>query len=390
MIKTRNLHGIWLEYKVKSFPGSVCIPIVMLKQILTATIILVAAAVSMTVAGQTIGITTPVMTAPPGNVLRPGHLGRETGDLERIIHFYHDLLGTGINGDRHAARPFWSSPGLIAFANTPKVAEFRAVILPIPGTAAEPDQGKEMTIEAIEFRNMERHQYVQKLTDIGGSHLVLILRDLNGALDRLQAEGVPIISAGATAVAFTGTKPLIRAVMVRDPDGYPVELMQQTPAPATNAPADSNIIGARISVTVADLEATEKLYTDLVGPELQFQSSPKFIKSTAYNKLGDTPGAEYRYAIGLIPGSPVPLEFVQYRNTEQRWIQPKLQDIGVAHILFMVKDLDVVMPRIRQAGLHVLAASGEPVFIAPKVRAVFVPDPNHFFMEFMERAADTD
>lgn len=39
-------------------------------------------------------------TAPPGDVLRPGHLGRQTGDLERIIHFYHDLLGTGIRGER--------------------------------------------------------------------------------------------------------------------------------------------------------------------------------------------------------------------------------------------------------------------------------------------------
>ena len=362
----------------------------MIKQLLITTIILISAAVSTAVAGQTLGPITHVMAAPPGNVLRPGHLGRETGDLERIIHFYHDLLGTGINGERHAARPFWSSPGLLAFANTPKDAQFRVVILPIPGTAAEPNQGKEMTIEAIEFRNMERHQYVDQLTDIGSSHLVLILRDLNGVLDRLQAEGVPIITTGAAAVAFTGTKPMIRAIMVRDPDGYPVELMEQTPAPATNAPAASNIIGARISVTVADLEATEKLYTGLVGRELQFQTNPAFIKSTAYNKLGNTPGAEYRYGIGFIPGSPVPLEFVQYRNIEQRTIKPRLQDIGVAHILFMVKALDVVMPRIKAAGLHVLAASGEPVFIAPKVRAVFVPDPNHFFMEFMERMPDKE
>ena len=362
----------------------------MIKQLLITTVFLITSSAATAVMGQTFGTFTPVVTAPPGNVLRPGHLGRETGDLDRIIHFYHDLLGTGINGDRHAARPFWSSPGLIEFANTPKDAEFRAVILPIPGTAAEPDQGKEMTIEAIEFRNMERHQYVDQLTDIGSSHLVLILRDLNETLDRLQAEGVPVITTGATAVAFPGSNPMIRAVIVRDPDGYPVELMQQTPAPATNAPAESNIIGARISVTVADLEATEKLYTDLVGPELQFQTNLEFIKSTAYNKLGNTPGAEYRYAIGLIPGSPVPLEFVQYRRVEQRSIKPKLQDIGVAHVLFMVKDLDVVMPRIRSAGLHVLATSGEPVFIAPRVRAVFVPDPNHFFMEFMERRPDSE
>lgn len=329
--------------------------------------------------------------APPGNVLRPGHLGRETGDLERIIHFYHDLLGLGLRGERNAARPFWTSPGLVEFANTPEYADFRAVIMPIPGTAASPDAENEMTIEAIEFRNMERHQYVQKLQDIGGSHLVLILRDLDGVLERLQAEGVIVVSSGGEAVsvaASSGPYPDQRAVIVRDPDGYPVELAQPSPLPATTAADGSNIIGARISVTVADLEATEKLYRDLVGPELQFQTSSSFRKSEDYNTLRNTPGAEYRYGVGLIPGSPVTLEFIQYRNIDQRTIKPVLQDIGVAHILFMVKDIDAIMPRLRAAGLHTIATSGKPVFIAPKVPAIFVTDPNNFFIEFMAHLPD--
>ena len=71
-----------------------------------------------------------------------------TGDLERIIHFYHDLLGTEIRGERHQERPFWSSKGLIEFADSPENAEFRAVILPIPGTAAESGQGTEIVVES--------------------------------------------------------------------------------------------------------------------------------------------------------------------------------------------------------------------------------------------------
>ena len=153
----------------------------------------------------------------------------------------------------------------------------------------------------------------------------------------------------------------------------------------TTAPAGSNIIGARVSITVADLEATEKLYRDLVGPDLQFWTSPAYIRDAAYNALRNTPGAEYRNGLALIPGSPVLLEFVQYRKIKQRHISPRLQDIDVAHLLFMAKDLDVIMPRIRAAGLHTLASSGKPVFIAPQVRALFVTDPNHFFIEFMQR-----
>ena len=329
--------------------------------------------------------------APPGDVLRPGHLGRQTGDLERIIHFYHDLLGLGLRGKRDEPRPFWSSPGLIEFANTPSSADFRAVIMPIPGTTAAPDAGNEMTIEAIEFRNMERHQYVHNLSDIGSSHLVLILHNLDQVLDRLKAEGVPVVTSGGAAVnvpASSGPYPEQMAVIVRDPDGYPVELTQPLHLPASTAPDASNIAGARISVTVADLEATEKLYRRLVGPELQFQTSPSFTVNEAYNKLGNTAGAEYRYGVALIPGSPVALEFIQYRNIDQRTIKPILQDIGVAHVLFMVKDMNTIMPRLRAAGLHPLAASGEPVFIAPSVSALFVTDPNNFFIEFMAHLPD--
>jgi len=327
--------------------------------------------------------------APPGDVLRPGHLGRQTGDLERIIHFYHDLLGLGLNGERNIARPFWTSPGLIEFANTPEYADFRAVIMPIPGTAASPDTHIEMTIEAIEFRNMERHQYILNMQDIGGSHLVLMLRDLDMAMERLQAEGVPVVTAGGTPLDLPGgpnTKK--RGVIVRDPDGYPVELIELTPVPDTTASAESNVLGARVMLTVKDLVATLKLYKDLIGTGFNPQTSAQFIKDDAYNKLRNTPGAEFRLGAALIPGSPVMLEFIQYRNIEQRTINPILQDIGVAHVLFMAKDLDVIMPRLKAAGLRALAASGGPVFIAPKVRALFTTDPNNFFIEFMERTPD--
>jgi catechol 2,3-dioxygenase-like lactoylglutathione lyase family enzyme len=328
--------------------------------------------------------------APPGVVLRPGHLGRQTGDLERIIHFYHDLLGLGLRGERRQPLPFWSSPGLIEFAATPEYAEFRAVIMPIPGTVAVSGSGMEMTVEAIEFRNMERHQYVPALHDIGSSHLILVLRDLDSTLDKLKAEGVPVITAGGMPVAVPalhGSPTPERAVIVRDPDGYPVELTEPSPPPATTAPADSNILGARVSLTVQDLDSTRQLYRDLIGPELQLRPAATFSSDAAYNQLGNTPGAEFRYSAAIIPGSPVILEFIQYRNIEQRTIKPRLQDIGVAHLLFMVKDMDVIMARLQAAGLRTLAASGKPVFIAPQVQAVFVTDTDNFFVEFMHRAA---
>ena len=336
-------------------------------------------------------VTGPSGIAPPGDVLRPGHLGRQIGDIERIIHFYHDLLGTGIRGERNEARPFWTSPGLIEFAATPDYAEFRAVILPIPGTTPTAGEGQAMAVEAIEFRNMERHQYVQNLHDIGGSHLVLILRDLDAALAILKEAGVPVVTEGGEPVAVPllyGTAMDKRAVVVRDPDGYPVELMQLDPAPPTTAPDDSNIIGARISLTVADLEATQKLYKDLMGPDVMMWQGPGFVRDDAYNRLRNTPGAEYRYGATIVPGSPVVLEFIQYRGIQQKTLTPILQDIGTGHILFMVGDMNKFTSRLAAAGMKTLAESGKPVFIAPTVHALFTTDPNNFFIEFMARTEE--
>ena len=259
--------------------------------------------------------TAPIGRAKPGDVLRPGHLGRQTGDLERIIHFNHELLGTDIQGERDVPRNFFATPGL------------------------------------------------------------------TGA-------GVPVVRAGGTPLEVPlmyGSGMRKRALIVRGPDGYPVEPVELMPAPATNAPDDSNIIGARSSLTVSDLEATKNLYRELVGPELEFWTSPDFVGDNAYNRLRTTPGAEYRFAAALIPGSTVPLELIQYRSIEQYSIAPAIQDIGVGHVLFMVEDMDLFMSRIRAAGLETLATSGEPVFIGPTAPAMFVTDNDNFFVEFIGR-----
>src|ERR1700742_3095522 len=77
-------------------------------------------------------------TAPAGHVTRPGHLGREIGDLDSYTHFYYDLLRTGMRGQRNDVHNFFATPGLTAFANSPATAQYRSAIFIYPGTATEP------------------------------------------------------------------------------------------------------------------------------------------------------------------------------------------------------------------------------------------------------------
>jgi catechol 2,3-dioxygenase-like lactoylglutathione lyase family enzyme len=328
-----------------------------------------------------------------GDVLSAGHLGREIGNVELMIHFYHDLLGLKLLGPREQPRPFGSqhtNPALLEFVQlgqgvpNPMEARNRAVILPIPGTAAQ--GGNEMAVEAIEIKNIASAPYRPSMQDPGASRLVLIVRELDKTLAVLRDELVPVVSTGGNPVTIPshpGITGRIRAVIVRDPDGYPVELMEIKPAPASPAAAESNILGARVVLVVDNLETTCRWFQNLVGPNLQFWERPSFVGDKADEELTGAPG-RFRMAMTMIPGSPVAMEFIQYEKHTKNYVRPHIQDPGTAHILFMAKDDDVIMQRVRAAKLKTLSKTGGPVFIGPVTRSFFVTGPDGFWAEFMD------
>ena len=338
----------------------------------------------------------PTGTAPPGDVLRAGHLGREIGETQNIIHFYTDLIGLGIVGPRDAPRPFMVSHPLAEFAELGEDANAydsvsRVALLPIPGTAATAGATL-MTIEAIEIKGIKNRTYNPPLSDPGATYLKLIVTDLDKTLSLLKSERVPVITAGGNPVELSGWPGIsgkIRAVFVRDPDGYPVELMEISPAPSSTAAAGSRVLGARVAVVVDNLEATCRLYQSLVGPDFKFWLSPTPVGDETYATLSNTPG-QFRLAMAMVPGSSVVMELMEYEHHNKHFERGYIQDPGTAHFLFMAKDDDVIMPRVHAAGLHTLSRSNVPVFIGPTTRSFFVPDPQGFWLEFMDHDVKKD
>jgi catechol 2,3-dioxygenase-like lactoylglutathione lyase family enzyme len=330
------------------------------------------------------------MVPPTGQVLRAGHLGREIGDTQPLIHFYSDLIGLELVGARTAPRPFFVARGLQEFAELGEdddvyKSDSRVALLPIPGTAATAG-APEMTIEAIEIKGVKARPYHPALRDPGASYLKIIVRDLDKTLALLKSEHTPVISAGEAPVTLSGWPGItgtVRAVMLRDTDGYPVQLLQVTPTPASTAPADSKVLGARVAIVVDNLEATCKFYQDLAGPELKFWESPKLLGDKADADLTGTPG-QFRIAQAMVPGSPAVLELIEYQNHNHQFKRGFIQDPGTAHFLFMVKDTDAILPRVHAINAHTLSKKNDATFISPTVRSMFVPDPQGFWLEFMD------
>jgi len=339
----------------------------------------------------------PTGIAPPGDALRPGHLGRQIASVEEIMHFYHDLIGLELRGTRDQPRPFFANRGLQEVASLaqgvpdPYQQVSRVALLPIPGTAAAPG-GPEMTIEAIEIKGIPSRPFNPALTDPGASYLKLIVTDLDKTLAALKDERFPVITPGGSPIELSGWPGMtgkIRAVFVRDPDGYPVELMEVMPAPPTTAAAGSKVLGARVTVVVDNLEKTGRMYQSLAGPDFKFWMSPSLMGDKAYEDLTGIHN-QFRLAEAMVPGSPVVMELIEYKNHNKRFQRPHFQDPGAAHFLFMSKDDDVMIDRVKAADLHTTSPSNAPVFIARTTRMFFVTDPQGFWLEFMDNGVKTD
>jgi catechol 2,3-dioxygenase-like lactoylglutathione lyase family enzyme len=335
------------------------------------------------------------MVPASGEVLRAGHLGREIGDTQPLIHFYSDLIGLELVGARTAPRPFFVARGLQVFAELGEdddvyKSSSRVALLPIPGTAATAG-GPEMTIEAIEIKGVKSVPYHPALRDPGASYLKILVRDLDKTLAVLKSEWYTVITEGGDPVelaSWPGISGKVRAVMLKDTDGYPVQLIQITPTPTSTAPADSKVLGARVAIIVDNLEASCKFYQDLAGPELKFWVSP-LMGDKANAQLTHTSG-QFKMAQAMVPGSPVTLELIEYKDHNHAFKRGFIQDPGTAHFLFMVKDDDAIISRVHAINAHTLSKANDATFISPTVRSFFVPDPQGFWVEFMDRDVKRD
>jgi catechol 2,3-dioxygenase-like lactoylglutathione lyase family enzyme len=248
------------------------------------------------------------------------HLGRITGDLDRIVRFYHDLLGLDLRGAADQPRLFALNPTINEFVGAPPQAEFRAAFLPIPGASPATEPQNQIYQEAFEYRNVDRHQLLPPLVSPGVSILRFVVRDLDKTLAAMKTAGVTIVTTGAEAVVVPtplGLQGAARAVMVRDPDGYPVELMQLTPPPSTFAPPDRNVLGAHTSVVVRDTTASLDFYRRLIGGSLQTWAGSGWQTNKAFSQVRGIPAADYRATSLLLPGATGLLELVQFRGVEQ-------------------------------------------------------------------------
>ena len=145
----------------------------------------------------------------PNNVVGGGfELAIE--DTAKTVEFYQKVLGFQLT----AGTSFNNDKVMNDTAGVPGGA-FKQSRGPIPGTAA--------TIVFIEFANVDRKALKTRVQDPGTAILQLNVRDMDGLMKVLKANGADIVSTGGEPVTLGAGK----LVIVRDPNNLFLELIQR-------------------------------------------------------------------------------------------------------------------------------------------------------------------
>ena len=286
-------------------------------------------------------------------------------DLETTLAFYNDVFG--LKGE---PRPF-PNPGVPALTNSPGVS-LRLATLRLPNAG--------FGFELTQFSGVDRHPGQPKHTDPGAALIALRVKDLDPVLAAMKKDKVPVITTGGSPAMIPTANGKVRGLLIRDPDGYVLEVVESKPGDGVQA--DGNVFGATMGLTVADMESTIKFWHDLLGFDLkgkmEFSSDPAILQMT-----GAT-GAKNREMVATVPGTKALIAFYEYQGIARTPFHLRVPDPGAPAVALRVTDLDGLLQRMRAAGVPVTSARGEVVQFSPTIRNIFVEDPNGLNIELFE------
>ncbi len=312
-----------------------------------------------------------------------------TGDADASFPFYRDVFGIALARSpfagaaapdapppaiRPAARA-GSDPLVWNLTNT-RGSRFRTAFMEAANTP--------FGLELSEFFDVARNHRLANPWDPGTSRLIFHVRDLDGVMAKLKARNATIVTLGGLAL----DTPAGRSIVVRDPDGYLIEVVQASPAMSAAAATAGQIVATAIGLTVSQTSVALEFYRDLLGFDVG-ETRRATRSELQVNGLDDGELIRTRLAI---PGSAVTVLLAEFRRVPRtapaavpfHW---RIQDVGAPQFQLEVAHLDDLLERTKTGGYRFVSVDAQPIQ-RPFGRFVFVVDPDGVLVEFVEPAAD--
>jgi uncharacterized protein (DUF885 family)/catechol 2,3-dioxygenase-like lactoylglutathione lyase family enzyme len=332
----------------------------------------VAAGLFLAATTRTVPAQTPA--APAAEVIGIGPLFHIVADIDRSVALYRGLLGLPPSAAA-PPRTFAADPELQQLYNLPGGRESASVVR-IPGSP--------LSLEFVEWRDVERSPAQPRVQDAGATTLLLTVSDLTKPMIWLIEHGALLVGRGAAPVAIEDERGKRRVVLLKDPDGFFIELAQPDPLPETTAP--NGIISATFAVTIDDTDKTMRFYREAFG--FQPDVGKSFVPANAWTN--DVPGSavQVRRSTAVVPGSSIRMEFLEFKHIERKRFRSRLQDPGTSMLQLSVRDINAIVKASKAAGGSILTAGGGATLRHGSPIAI-VGDPNNFFLEPMQPAPQT-
>ena len=244
-----------------------------------------------------------------------------------------------------------------------------------------------MRVETMEIGDPARQAVHPRFQDPGAATIVLTVRDLDAVLSRVKQNNVPIVTIHGGPVSMNAPDGgLTRAVMVKDPDGFFVELVQRTLAAPTTAPPERNVIDVGFAFTVSDTDRMVRVFQDALGFHL---ASSSFSTDQALQNLTGVTGGQVRRTSAIIPGSSTRIELFEFKGVDRKAVpQSTTRDPGSPVLRLRVKDTNEMIQRLAAVGVKVTSTGGEPVDVAGNAasqRFAITSAPDNLFIQVVQQ-----
>jgi catechol 2,3-dioxygenase-like lactoylglutathione lyase family enzyme len=298
---------------------------------------------------------TPAPAQTPGRILRPNAVVHSVADLDRSVAFYRDAVGLSLDGSM----------------SFPIGASSRAATFSIPGS--------DVRLTLVQSAGVPASPTWQRLQDPGSVKLVVRVRNIDAAFERVRGRVARVYTDGGAPMKPEGPAAVNTSVIMRDPDGYPLELvLQDTPPIASTVPSTSNVVGGWATFIVGDVAASVEFYRTHLGFEAVGAPRPL---SAAVLALQGTPNATGSLSAGVRPpGGVNTWRMYEFKNIDRTRVDGRLQDPGTPAVSFWVDGVAALVARLETAGVAVVS---RPVSIDGTTMA-FVRDVNGLLLQFVE------
>jgi catechol 2,3-dioxygenase-like lactoylglutathione lyase family enzyme len=281
--------------------------------------------------------------APAGDVVGAGNFIHVVGDLDRTVAFYTTLLGVKPNGDA-MNRPYAANQPVATMYNT-SGSKFRGATFKVPNS--------DLGLEFIEWQGNRSPAVKARVFDPGAPVIVLQVRSIEAGIEAVKQHGGSFVTPNGEPVRFSSERFSPRRLMiVRDPDGYFVELINPDQSP--ESPDPGNVLGATDDPVLGKMMA--------LGTVLQ------------------------RFAGSTVPGSTLGLQFAEYDKLEGKKVEQGLPRPGTSMLRLMVRDLDASLAKAKAAGATAAPGSDPPVTLENGRRMAVVLSPDGLLLQLAEAA----